>query len=490
MVDFTEIPTEWNVPGAYGEVTMVPSGNQLTVMPLRILAIGQKGDGAGTSLVCYRNVSPSQAKMLAGANTMLARSVALLVGAAPYVQLDLIMVDPEADATAATGTLTFTGTPAVNATMAVVAKGVRVPFVVTPQMAVGDMAAAVVAAWTPAVQLKTGLTAAAALGAVTFTSVEKGVFANDIDLRMSTLLGDVAAGVSVAVTAMAGGAGTPDISAAVNMVSSTWYTDMYTCLNDAANLSWLGTETARRYQAMTRLDTHVYYGFRGTYGEILTLAGTLNSRFMSCLPAQNPRWHPSEVAAVLCAVCATSLNAKPSRQMNTVVLTGLTGCAPDEADLFDDDERNILLESGMSTIRVLQDGTVELERVVTNYQQDAEGNPDTSWQDIMVPKTATRVRYDFLTYMRDTYPRFNLVPDTSDIAAAQPGVMTPSMAVGSWVSRTKLYEQQVWLENTSTLSKLASAAIDDTKPNRLNGALPMQIAGSLIVQAYSFQIQS
>lgn len=489
-ITFNEIPADYAVPGSYGEITMVPSATQVGDMPLRVLVIGQQGGGTGNPLVRYRDVSASGAKSIAGAGSALAAAVAALVAAAPYVEVDMVMVAPEADATAASSTLTFSGQASQNSTAAIWANGVRVPFVITTAMQAADMATAAAAAFTADITAQTGLTASAKTGVLTLTSNEKGAFVNDIDVRMSTLAGDQVPGVAVAVTAMTGGAGTADLTPAINLVANVWYTDIATCLNDASNLTALATDAERRYGAMTHLDAHVYYGYRGTYGQVLALTDTLNCRFMSVMPAASPKWAPWIAAAVLCGIAAQALNNDPARQLRTLELTGLTGLAPDDSDLFDDAMRNVLLKSGASTFTVDQDGTVRIERLVTNYQKDASGNVDKSWRDIMVPKTGTRIRYDWNAFIDATYPRAKLADDTSTLAAQASGVVTPKTLKGSWAGRLALYETQGWVEDSATLAPQANFEVNSGDRNRCDAALPVQVIGSLVILANSIQLQA
>lgn len=489
-ITFNEIPADYAVPGSYGEITMVPSATQVGDMPLRVLVLGQQGTGLGNALVRYKNVSASTAKTIAGAGSALAAAIAALVSASPYVEVDMVMVAPEADAKPASATLTFTGKAGQNSTAAIWANGVRVPFVITTTMQAADMASAAAAAFTDDVAARTGLTAAAVAGVLTLTSVEKGAFVNDIDVRLSTLAGDQVPGVAVAVTDMTGGAGTPDLTPAINLVTNVWYTDIATCLNDATNLTALSTDAERRYGAMTHLDTHVYFGFRGTYGAILALTGTLNSRFMSVLPAARPKWAPWIVAAVMCGVAAQALNNDPARQLRTLELTGLTGLAPDDTDLFDDDMRNVLLKSGASTFLVGQDGTVRIERLVTNYQKDASDNADKAWRDIMVPKTGTRIRYDWNTFIDEMYPRAKLADDTSTLALQADGVVTPTTLKGSWAGRLAVYEAQGWVEDSATYAAQATFELNSEDRNRCDSALPVKVIGSLITLANSIQLQA
>ncbi|OUJ13101.1 hypothetical protein HK28_02320, partial [Acetobacter sp. DsW_063] len=139
-----------------------------------------------------------------------------------------------------------------------------------------------------------------------------------------------------------------------------------------------------------------------------------------------------------------------------------------------------------------QDGTVTIERAITTNQTDDNGTADNRWLNIMVPKTVTAVRYDFNTYIEQTYPRAKLAPDNSLLAnSSSANVATPKVLTNSWNGRSALYEgTQGWLENTATLGKQAFFQINASDRNRADGFLPIQVIGALIVVATSIQLES
>ncbi|OUI98093.1 hypothetical protein HK14_01070, partial [Acetobacter cibinongensis] len=94
----------------------------------------------------------------------------------------------------------------------------------------------------------------------------------------------------------------------------------------------------------------------------------------------------------------------------------------------------------MSTFLVQQDGTVQLERVVTTNLLDDQGLPDADWLDIMAPKVASRIRYEWNTYVVQTWPRAKLADDGSALATKTgSNVVTPSTLQLSWVGQSALY---------------------------------------------------
>ena len=479
-VSLTQIPDNWNVPGSNAEITAIRSGNTLTAMPLRVLLIGQLAGGIAQPNVPVPVTDPSQPPALFGSGTALARQAVKFLGAGPYVQVDVIGVAPAEGAVAATGSILPAGTATGNGTIAVLVGGVRVPVVLTKGTTAAQAQAAIVAALAT-VTAAAAIAAAVADGAsasVNFTVKEAGAHGNSIDLRMSAAHADQVPGLTFTVTPFANGAGSPDITAALDAVSNTWYTDMHLCLTDAPNLVTFTTELTRRYGAMVRKDAHGFIGIRGSYSDALALQATLNCPYLCVLPANNPLWSPWEAGAVLCAVAAQASNNDPARQMQDLVLTGLEGLGPADGDLYDENMRNVLLGTGGSTFKVAQDGTVLLERVNTTYQTDANGLPDTAWQDIMTVKTDTRVRYEWRSYT-SSWSQLKLADDGSPLSLAD-GVLTPSIAKTEALIQLKLWEAQGWIENVDGLAAQVEFWIDPTNKNRLLYVMPIQVIGNVI----------
>lgn len=494
-VDFTEVPSTYAVPGSYTEVVTQNSGANVQAMPLRALLIGVwSAAGQGEALRVYPNITGSEASRLAGSGSAAAQMVATFTADAPYTAADMILVATTQDATATEWSIKPTGTAMARGTLAIEVCGRRIAASIKKGAGAADLSAALFDAWQAGdFTGRCGVTARLdkSASSLVLTSVDRGAWTRDIDVRVGQQYGDGVTGVLMTITQTAQGTGMPDIAPALNVVAETWYTDMAWIAAGESTLAALTEEAARRYNAMIKLDTHIYISMRATYGEALALAGQLNSEHLTILPAQKARFAPWEAAASLCAVAATSLNADPARQLHTLALTSLAGRAPDDADRYSDAMRNILLQSGMSSFNVAQDGAVQLERVVTTRQWDGTGNLTSGWRDIMVPKTATRVRYAWNTYMTSTYPRAKLADDGSPLAnLGGNNVVTPKTLKLSWIGQSAIYEGQMgWLDNSATLSAQATFERDRTDRNRVNARLPVQIMGSLMVIANSLQLQ-
>jgi phage tail sheath gpL-like len=148
-----------------------------------------------------------------------------------------------------------------------------------------------------------------------------------------------------------------------------------------------------------------------------------------------------------------------------------------------------LLRQGISTWNRLADGSVVLERVITAYKVSTLNVPDPAWLDIMVPKTMTRIRYDWAVYVTLLYPRHKLANDDSPAANNNDAVVTPRRMLGSWASRCKLYERQAWIEDVTRTVSESRFERDASDKNRLNGQQQVLIIGNLMVLAAALEFQ-
>ena len=484
---FTQIPGSWNVPGAYTEVQYVPATPDLG-MPARILVIAiQQGLTASSAL--YQDVTADRVAALMGIGASAAICASALQAAAPGVPIDVLAVPPGSGAVKAQWTVTFASAATASGTQGIVVEGQLITFGVASGDSVATMAANFAATWNTGYQARTGLVLTGTNnGVVTLTAVEASQFGNDADIRVSPLSAYQVAGVTVSVSNSTAGAGAPSIAQALATVSGIWYTGIATLLYDTANIQTLAAEGQRRYGAMVKQDARIWVAAKGAYGTLLALAGQINSKFVQILGAQNPKWPLAACVGAFAGVCELSLGQDPALQMRGVTLDALYGMGPEAVDLFTDDERSVLLGSGISTFTVGADGTVALERVVTTCTTYDSGIPLGRPMDIKMTAVPSRVRYEWDSHVESTWPRAKLADDSSALASI-PGVVTPRTLLASWVAQNKGFEARGWLQDVDTLAPQASFAIDVNDPNRVNATLPIRPIGALIVDANLLQVQ-
>jgi len=394
----------------------------------------------------------------------------------------------DAAGTAATGSYAVTGTATAPGQVALSIAGTRVLVAVSA----GDTntAIAINAANLIATLSALPITAAAVSGSLNLTAKHVGVVGNSLDLEVTIRPDDaLPPGITLAVTAMSGGVGTPTLATVLSTIASQWYTDIIVPWTDSATLAVLTAELARRYTATGRLDMMAWAGLTGSYASQLTAIGgaVVNSPFLTLANWPNMIDPPWVTAAAVAAVGIFNLTNDPARQLKALAIPGLT--APLPANRIIETQENNFLNNGLSVFRYARDGSVMFHRQVTTAQQSSLGVPDYSWRDVMVAKTMTRIRWDWKTYLSLTYPRNKLADDGSIAAEYDDTIVTPRRLGNAWRGRSRLYEQQGWIENSALTAASSVFARDTSDRNRVNARQRVQIIGNMMVFAGALEFE-
>ncbi|MTW19091.1 phage tail protein [Rhodoplanes serenus] len=485
MISLNEIPYDWLKPGVYAEVRPAYDRVGLSPWPARALLMVQMlPAGTATPGQLYRITRPEQGTSLFGAGSVGEAMARAFKRANRTTDVHAIALADAAAGVQAAGSFTFSG-PATAA--GVVALHVADHRVVVP-VAAGDTAAAIATAAAAALAAVPDLavTATAAAGVVTVTARHKGECGNALHLAVSPRIDDtMPAGIGCVVTAMAGGAGNPTVTTLLDAIAGEWFTDIVCPWTDATNLGVLAADLGARYAAMGRKDAHAYAGGRGTFGQLAALGDVTSSPHLSVIGAKGSASPPWAWAAALAGVAASQLADDPARQLRGLALPGIAAPAP--ADRFDETEQDLLLRAGISTVTIDADGTVRLDRVVTTH--GAAGDTARPWLDITIPKTLSRIRWDWASYVSQLYPRHKLADDGSPAAVATAAVVTPRRMHGSWAARCQLYEREGWIEGAAETVAQASFERDTGDRNRMNARQPLRIIGNLMVLASALEFQ-
>jgi phage tail sheath gpL-like len=330
---------------------------------------------------------------------------------------------------------------------------------------------------------------------VTLTAKNAGTLGNSIDIRVGWFFAfddQPLSGITAVVAAGTAGTTDPSIGTVITAIANDWYTDIAMPWTDATNMAALETELARRYAALGGLDAHAFTAITGSYATATTWSSARNSAFVSTLPIGTAPLDPPWVwAATLAGVAADQARADPARQLGSLSLPGIK--APVPAAQFLDSEQNLMLGKGLSSWDTDPSGNVTLNRVVTNYTKAVTGAADTAWLDISVPRTSSRIRYDWLTYSALNFPRHKLAddggPQLNTVASAAP-IVTPRSMLGSWIARCRLYAQLGWIEDLEYTKANSFFERDAGDRNRLNGRQSVKIIGNLMVLAGALEFQA
>jgi len=198
----------------------------------------------------------------------------------------------------------------------------------------------------------------------------------------------------------------------------------------------------------------------------LIVYGNARNSQLQVYPEFDPG-HASELYASLAALVAKGVTeADPARPWQTLGLTGIAGALPGVGQRRSRSERESLLNNGIATTKVADDGTVQIERTITSYQTNPGGAPDVSYLDLMTPVTACVFRDAVNDRFRLRYPRHKLAGDGNAFGANQP-VMTPDLARNEIISVFSDFVDRAQMEDLEGFKNSLIVARSDTDKNRL-----------------------
>jgi phage tail sheath gpL-like len=386
-VSFSNIPQALRVPLFYAEMdaSKASSGVQQT----KALLIGH---------TLLSNTAPAflpsegAAAEYAGAGSMLADMYRAYRKNDTFMELWGLPVAAPSGGSAAAGTITFSGSALTGGTLSLYIGGKYAGIGISA----GDTAAqaAVYLASIINATDEFPVSASASEAVVTITAKWAGLTGNDITLTLNHRKDEATpAGLGAAITPLSGGAGIPDITAALALLSDEEFDYIAFPFTDSTSLAAVTAfmdDSTGRWAWDRQLYGHVFCSVKASLAAAQTLGSGLNSQHLSILPVYGSITTPWEIAAILTAQAGKSLSADPARPLQTLPLTGFE--APKINDRWTLQERNTLLYNGMSTYAV-NSGTssASIERVVTTYRKNGYGISDDAYLDVVTLAAAAYV---------------------------------------------------------------------------------------------------
>lgn len=484
-VPFNNIPSNLRVPLFYAEVdnSQANTGQQTQ----RALLIGQmKASGTATPNVPVICAGLSDAKTKSGQGSILAGMADAYLRADSFGEVWLLPLSDDGAAVAATGTVTITGAPTASGVLSLYIAGIKLSVPVATTDTPTTIAAAIVAAVTANPDLPVSATNAA--GVVTLTAGNKGLAGNDIDIRLNyggTAAGEATpAGVTATIVAMASGATNPTLTTALANLGDQPFDFIACAYNDSTSLDALKgllSDTSGRWSWASQVYGHVFAAYRGTLSAQTTFGTARNNQHESVLgfndsPSPNWVW-----AADLAGTAAVALRADPGRPLQTLKLS--TALAPPLASRFTLSERNTLLFDGISTFTVAQDGTVQLENVITTYQKNSFGQADDSYLEIETMFLLMFVLRDLAGVVTSKYARMKLAADGTRFAPGS-AIVTPNVIRADIIAEYQTLEYNGYVQNSQAFAQGLIVQKNATNPNRVDVLWP----GTLIDQLRVFAL--
>lgn len=488
-ISFNSIPSSLRTPATVVEIDNSLAARGPALLPYRALLIGQKtSSGTADADSLHLVTSAAQVGVLAGRGSMLHRQAMAWFASNKATEVWIGVLADDSGGTAATGILAFTGPATENGTLPLYLGGVKVPVSVADEDTAIEVAASVAAA----VNANGDLPVTATQGTtpndhkVTITFRHKGAVGNEYDIRFGYHGEAMPAGIDQTITAMASGAGNPDLTDLFAAMGDSWFHVWAHPYTDSDSLDAIETELADRFGPSRMIDAVAFSAKSTTHGALVTLGNSRNSPHSSIVGTNDSPTPPMEYAAAVAGVAAFYGNLDPARPFQTLPLNWVK--APDEFDQYTLEERDVLLKNGVATTRAMLDGTVVIERLVTTYQTNAAESPDESYLDVTTMLTLMYFRYSFRALVLSKYPRHKLGNDGTRFGQGQ-AVVTPSIMKAEAVLWFRQMEELGLVENFDQFKADLIVERNESDPNRLDIRLPPDLVNQLMVSAIQIQFR-
>jgi len=458
----------------------------LVGMPRNLLLIGQANPPAGVNTSKRMRISTeSEAVGTLGEGSMLlAMWRAAKANAVVGLPIDVIVLADDATAVAATGKLALTAGVGHGAgEVMVYIGGERIRVGMTVADTAATLRTKLVAAINAVTSLPVTAVASATAGEIDLTCRWAGATGNDIDIRVAYYADDILpTGVTVAVTAMAGGAVNPDVSAAVAKMNGYRATEIVMPYTDSANMAVIEAELERRWGFDNMQDGQVVNVVRGTEGTVTTWLAPRNSNQVHTLCVTKDLTNPWETAAMAGAAIEGHCSTDPAVPFTGVALAGYLGARLEED--WEGEQRNNLLNAGGSVLEVMDDGTANLLRMVTNYKKHPSGASDPSWRNLNWVKTLSYYRWFTVNVFRVSYRDYKLAEYMVDPIPGQK-IMTAQLGEEVMLNNYDQFIQAGLFQNMEFYKKTLLVEVDGA-----NGKLKIIDQPVLITQHYQTEVTS
>jgi phage tail sheath gpL-like len=476
-VSFDQVSSNIRVPGFYGEVSNSAAGYYS--QNLVALIIGQPTT-AGLSVVPELVTTPEAATERYGAGSMLARMISAFRKNNEDTELWAVPLT-DAAGTAATHTMTITGTASAAGTIFLYIGGelIQVPVASSDTAtAIGDAVVSTVNA-----NVLLPCTAANASGVVTFTAKNKGTIGNLINYQVnfrSELGGEkLPAGISVVFAVDEAGATDPTLATATAALGDLDFEYIIHPYTDTTSLNTMRDFLSLRWSPNKMLYGHSFTAAQGTSSQLYTLGDNRNDEHQTIFGAYgSPTWSP-EIAAGAGGVAAKYLNIDPARTLQTLPVVNVV--VPKKSNWFTQSELNTLLFNGITPLNYTG-GIARIVRCITTYQVNSYGMADPSYLDVTTMSTNSAIMRECKTMILQKFPRSKLAADDTAFGVGQ-AIVTPKIIRGELIA---LYDDFIFrglVQNKGDFVEKLIVTLSPTDPNRVDVLLPPTLINNLVVTA-------
>jgi phage tail sheath gpL-like len=320
--------------------------------------------------------------------------------------------------------------------------------------------------------------------------VDVNLDGNDIDpAGITCTLGGTASGSGALFS---GGTGTVSLAAALADIPPAMAFDWVigpfnTTQNFADSATFFANSGSGRWAPTVGLGGHYITFYDGNLAAQTSLGAGLNDMHCSILGGNQYPHAPWAWLGALAGVIGQSKNLgaplalaqEIGRPLQTLQLQGLRAPA-NPACKWAKSDRQALYTSGIGAVTFGADGTPQIDRIVTTYQVNAWGAPDTTFLDIETLAICRYVIEYIDNTVKTTYPRHILRPDNP---RGLQGVATPPQIKATMIhAYNDLSNIAGIVDNADLFAQYLDVEID-TDTNRVDSYLPINPVGQLRVFA-------
>lgn len=468
-IPFTNIPSNLRTPLFFAEFDNSQANTATTTQ--RTLIMGQMlTDGTLPANIPVLVSSVATVAGQCGAGSMLHGQMAAYLANDTAGEIYILPLSDATAMVAATGKITVTTQASATGVISLYIAGIRVQVAVVAT----DEVAAVATALTAAINTTASLpvTAAAVDAVITLTAKNKGAHGNTLDLRLN-YLGSAGGETTpdslvLTFTPMAGGAGAPELDDALANLQDRTFDFIINPYTDTASLNKIKeflSDSTGRWSYAEQLYGHSFAAQSGTYGQ-LTAAGELRNDQHASLLGVNGSPTPSYIwSAAYVGAIAQSLRNDPGRPLQTLAISGVL--APPLSSRFTLTERNNLLHSGISTVTVTDDGTVQVENIITTYQKNKYGAEDDSYLQIETLFLLMFVTRYLRTQVTSKFARMKLAADGTRFAPGS-AIITPNVIRAELIAQYQTLEFNGYVQDAKGFAKGLIVEKSASNPNRVD----------------------
>ncbi|CNE42315.1 phage tail sheath subtilisin-like domain-containing protein [Yersinia kristensenii] len=468
-IPFTNIPSNLRTPLFFAEFDNSQANTATTTQ--RTLIIGQTLDSSTLPAdVPVLVSSVATVAGLCGAGSMLHGQMAAYLANDTAGEIYILPLSDATGMIAAVGKITVTTQSSATGVISLYIAGRRIQVAVVATDDVATIATALTTTINTATSLPVTATAEDAI--ITITAKNKGAHGNTLDFRLNYLgsAGGETTPESLVLTftPMAGGAGAPEMDDALANLQDRTFDFIINPYTDTASLNKIKeflSDSTGRWSYAEQLYGHSFAAQSGTYGQ-LTAAGELRNDQHASLLGVNGSPTPSYIwSAAYVGAIAQSLRNDPGRPLQTLAISGVL--APPLASRFTLTERNNLLHSGISTVTVADDSTVQVENIITTYQKNKYGAEDDSYLQIETLFLLMFVTRFLRIQVTSKFARMKLAADGTRFAPGS-AIITPNVIRAELIAQYQTLEFNGYVQDAKGFAKGLIVEKSASNPNRVD----------------------